>query len=319
MCFTKVSILHFLAHSGQGMFDCCMSSQSAVPIVIFTLIYLLNDQLSLSDQSSSTSPIPDDDQLVDVNNISVIITHSHLVIPQQNPATHPPCRTTIKRSNRAVTALSLPNIMVTNHRSIFPKFNNLVDEILENDMHLGLQSEIWEVKDKAAHANKIEEALELYGIQYISTPRSNRRGGGAAITLISDSPFVLTQLDAKTFSGETSLEVCWGLLSPKVPTGHIKSMIVCAFYIPPFSRKKSALIEHISLNYYIFKSIYSDSAFICGGDKNDLNTQLLLDINPSFRQLVDHPTYRLSTLDVLITDIGQYYLVPIIRPPVCTA
>ena len=28
------------------------------------------------------------------------------------------------------------------------------------------------------------------------------------------------------------------------------------------------------------------------------------------------PTYRLSVLDVLVTDIGQYYLVPIIRPPV---
>ena len=27
----------------------------------------------------------------------------------------------------------------------------------------------------------IEEALEIHGIQYISTPRPNRRGGGAAI------------------------------------------------------------------------------------------------------------------------------------------
>ena len=144
--------------------------------------------------------------------------------------------------------------MVANHRSIFPKFKNLIDEILENNIQLGLHSEIWEDKENVAHANTIEEALELHGIQYVSTPRLNRRGGGAAITLIVDSPFVLTKLDNNTMAGEQSLEVCWGLLKPKSPTGHIKTLIVCAFYLPPNSRKKSALIEHISLNYYRLKS-----------------------------------------------------------------
>ena len=206
--------------------------------------------------------------------------------------------------------------MVTNHRSIFPKFNNLVDELLENDMHLGPHSEIWEDKEKAAHANTIEEALEVHGIQYISPPRPNRRGGGAAITLISDSPFVLTKLDISVLSGVHSLEVCWGLLRPRTSTGHIKCIIVCAFYLPPYSKKKSALIEHISINYFTLKSLHSESAFICGGDKNDLNIQLLLDIDPSFRQIVSSPTYRQSVLDILVTDIGQYYEEPIIRPPV---
>ena len=66
----------------------------------------------------------------------------------------------------------------------------------------------------------------------------------------------------------------------------------------------------------MYKGIYHESAFVCGGDKNDMNTQLLLDIHPSFRQLVTQPTYRLSILDVLVTDMGQYYHVPVIRPPV---
>ena len=156
----------------------------------------------------------------------------------------------------------------------------------------------------------------MHGIKYISTPRNDRRGGGAAITLISDSPFVMSKHEPQVFSGEDSLEVCWGLVKPKHPTGHIKCLIVCSFYIPPYSRKKTALIQHISLNCYMLKAQYPDAAFICGGDKNDLNTQLLLDIKPSFKQLVTLPTYRLSVLDVLITDIGQYFVVPIIRPPV---
>ena len=191
-----------------------------------------------------------------------------------------------------------------------------MDEILENEMHLGLHSEIWEDKENNTHANLIEEALEIHGIKYISTPRPNRRGGGAAITLISDSQFVLTKLNIDVLDGDYSLEVCWGLLKPKNPTGHIKSIIVCAFYSPPKSRKKSALINHISINYFILKSQHPDSAFICGGDKNDLNLQLLLDIDPSFRQIVTKPTYNQSVLEVIVTDIGQYYLEPIIRPAV---
>jgi hypothetical protein len=248
--------------------------------------------------------------------IPVIVGNNPAPGSQPGSQPRPTCRRTVRRDKHVGTALSLPNVMVTNHRSIFPKFNNLVDEIIENQMHLGLHSEIWQDKEKAAHANAIEEALEIHGIQYISTPRPNRRGGGAAITLISDSPFVLTKLDIPIMAGQQELEICWGLLRPRTPSGHIKCIIVCAFYLPPNSRKKSALVEHISLNYFSLKAQYQHSAFILGGDKNDLNIQLLLDIDPSFRQIVSGPTYKQSVLDVLVTDIGQYYMVPIIRPPV---
>ena len=95
-------------------------------------------------------------------------------------------------------------------------------------MHLGLHSETWEDMEKKSHANAIEELLEIQGINYISTPRPDRRGGGVAITLLSNSPFLLTKLDHSTFPGDKSLEVCWGLVKPKTPTGHIKTIIVCA-------------------------------------------------------------------------------------------
>ena len=182
--------------------------------------------------ADTTQPPALNQPVNNVQHIPVIIGHGG-----PHPKLKQPCNTrttyrkTIRRDNRAVTALSLPNIMVTNHRSVFPKFNNLVDEILENDMHLGLHCEIWENKENKAHANMIEEALEIHGIQYISTPRPDRRGGGAAITLISDSPFVLTKLDISVVDGGHSLEVCWGLLKPRTPTGHIRSIIVCAFYM----------------------------------------------------------------------------------------
>ena len=39
-------------------------------------------------------------------------------------------------------------------------------------------------------------------------------------------------------------------------------------------------------------------------------------IHPTFKQLVTQPTYRLSVLDVIVTDIGHYYQIPTIRPAV---
>ena len=259
-----------------------------------------NLDLSMS-QPQAPQPIP-------------VVVSSHRDPHRNQPRT--PNLHTIRRDNRAVTALSLPNVMVTNHRSIFPKFKNLVDELLENQMHLGIHSEIWEDKKKAAHANMIEENLEIHGIEYISTPRLNKRGGGVAITLISESPFVISKIDIPLDPGSKALETCWGLVKPKVPTGHIKCIIVCAFYLPPYSKQKAALVEHISLTYFSLKAQYPESGFMCGGDKNDLNIKHLLDIDPSFRQIVSLPTYKQSVLDVLITDIGQYYEEPVIRDAV---
>jgi len=44
-----------------------------------------------------------------------------------------------------------------------------------------------------------------------------------------------------------SLEVVWGLIRPKQITGPISQIIVCAFYCPPKSKKKTKLVEHISI------------------------------------------------------------------------
>ena len=74
---------------------------------------------------------------------------------------------TIHRDNRKILASMLPTIFVTNHRSFFPKFYNFLEVIKTLGLTLGLHSEIWEDQENKQHQNKIEEALELEGIQYI--------------------------------------------------------------------------------------------------------------------------------------------------------
>ena len=114
---------------------------------------------SLNLTANSELPDQDKDPATPLSIPVVVNQFRQNVIKQP---TRVPCRFTVRRDNRAVTGLSLPNIMVTNHRSIFPKFKNLIDEILENDMHLGLHSEVWENKTNNAHAHSIEEALEIH-------------------------------------------------------------------------------------------------------------------------------------------------------------
>ena len=165
------------------------------------------------------------------------------------------------------------------------------------NLTLGLHSEIWEVKEKKTHQNKIEEALQLEGVNYISNPRPNRRGGGAAITLI-EGEFTLTKLDVVI---PKNLEVVWGLVRPKVPTTQFKGILVCSFYSAPNSTKKNQLIQHIALNYATLKVKHKNTFFMAGGDKNELDIRKLLDISPTFHNLNTKPTHGNKNIDVIVT------------------
>ena len=164
---------------------------------------------------------------------------------------------TIKRDNRLLLGSKMPTIFVTNHRSFFPKINNFSEAMETLGLTLGLHSEIWEDMENKSHRNSIEEALELKGIQYISNPRPNRRGGGAAISLLPGD-FTLTKLDLAT---PKNLEVVWGLVRPKKPTKEFKGIIVCSFYSVPHSKRKTQLVQHITINYTELKSKYKDYFF----------------------------------------------------------
>ena len=146
---------------------------------------------------------------------------------------------------------------------------------------------------------------------YISTPRPDRRGGGAAITCDLNK-FTLTKLTVPIPSG---VEVCWGLLKPNVTTGGISKIIVCSFYSPPNSKKNTLLIEHISTTYHSLKTIHKQSKFILGGDRNNLKIDKLLNISPTFKQHVSSTTHGTKILDIIVSDLLPYYDTPIIRAP----
>ena len=214
----------------------------------------------------------------------------------------------IKRNNNYLLASHLPTIFVTNHRSFFPKFKNFTEVMQTLNLTLGLHSEVWEDRENKAHKDKLE------GIQYISNTRPDRRGGGAAISLISGE-FTLTRLGVLI---PKNLAVVWGHVKPKHPTNLFKGIIVCSFYSVPNSKRKTQLIEHITINYTELKTKHKDCYFLTGGDKNELETKNILDISPTLHMHNTKPTHGKKNIDVLISDMVHLYSESVVIPNVPT-
>ena len=185
--------------------------------------------------------------------------------------------------------------------------------MLERDISLSLLSEIWEKKNSKKHKFELEKILQLDGLKYISTPRSQKRGGGAAI-VVNLAEFSLEKIDVLI---PDKLEVVWGLVRPlsNVVTS-IREIIVVAFYCPPKSRKKTKLMDHLVTNCHTLLTKYPNAGLVIGGDKNDWKIGPLIASLPKLKQIVSLPTCNFKTLDVLLTNLWEWYSVPIVVPPV---
>ena len=125
---------------------------------------------------------------------------------------------TISRDNRQVIGESLPIISVSNLRSLGPKLNNYKTDLIEREISVSLICEVWEVVGCRRQSYQIEKMLHLNGLKYISTPRTGKRGGGAAI-VVNLQQFSLEKIQV---NNPYNLEVVWGLMRPKETTASIK-------------------------------------------------------------------------------------------------
>ena len=175
---------------------------------------------------------------------------------------------------------------------------------------VALTSETWHKETKKRHKNDIERLLYMEGMKFISTARpGGRRGGGCAI--IADlTHYNLDQLD---IPNPDKVEMCWGILRPKVPDNcTYKEYILGALYCPPNSKKKEKLTTHIITNTHVLLSRFPKAGLLIGGDKNSLNLAPFLQGLPGCRQIVSGYTHNNKCLDILITNLQTLYQPPII-------
>ena len=181
----------------------------------------------------------------------------------------------------------------------------------ERDCDILFLSEVWEQSENRKHQFKIEEMLEMKGIKYFSTPRPGAKRGGGAALAINPNKFNVSKLN---ISIPKPLEIVWGILRPVDPTGEIRKIILCSFYSPPNSRKNNALIDHISVTYNSLKMQHPDAGTLICGDKNSLDENKILALDPNFSQIVSQNTRKNKILSIIITDLKNFSMSPWLSP-----
>ena len=270
-------------------------------------------QLDGNDSLLSTITLPDicdDSEQFNGMNIPVIISVRPIKPESEKRISF---KKTIKRNNRVLNAAALPKVACYNMRSLMPKIEMLATNLKDRMCSLALLTEVWEKENNKKYQSKIEAMFELKGLDYISTPRPGKKRGGGAALVVETENYSISKLNVQN---PDKLEIIWGLLKPTVITGKINKIIVCCFYSPPKSKKKSKLIDHMTLTLQSLKTTYPNAPVIISGDRNDLGIDRLLSIDPSLKQMVDKPTRGQNLLTLFITDYETCFELPCIVPPI---
>ena len=214
---------------------------------------------------------------------------------------------------------SLPTIYSANARSIFPKFSDLVHKLNNSRISIAQISETWQDINKLEHNQKIDTLEHQYGYKWYSFARAKYRndgsltGGGGCAVLVNMRHWLSHELEDIVIP--QGLEVVWVKVAPKNSTCDLKLLIVCSIYSKPNSRKKSVLSDHLSMNFHLLKMKFPLAKFLFLGDFNCYKPDLLLKLSPQLRQLVHYKTYGDKTLDLIVTDIHQWYHPPLPSSP----
>ena len=309
--------------SESDLTDTSCSEESVQPSISFSSNEVTLNQTQEPSQISNLS----DESLIENNtSISVVMNidfryqFAHVPYPAwyepyiYDNENRIPVRRRIHRDNKISEGNNLPVISVSNLRSIMPKINHFKEDMLERDITLSLLSEVWEQSQNKKHKFEIEKLCQMDGLKYISTPRvSTKRGGGAAI-VVNLKKYSLDRIQVNI---PHNLEVVWGLVKPKSQNWtQIKQIIVCAFYSPPNSKKNTKLLDHMISTTHNLLTKYPQAGIVMGGDKNKLNIGPLINAIPRLRQIVTKFTYQHKILDVILTNLHQFYCVTVVVPPV---
>ena len=155
----------------------------------------------------------------------------------------------------------------------------------------------------------------MKGLQYISCgARKNKQRGGGVAVIVNIQKFTVKKLDIYI---PGSLEVVWTIIRPKKVTQQytFKEVIVAGFYSPPGKGKNTALQEHLTTAANSLLSKYPKAGLIIGGDKNGMDISPVIVALPRTLQIVTKHTHNDKILDIMLTNLYQFYAVPVILPP----
>ena len=72
----------------------------------------------------------------------------------------------------------------------------------------------------------------------------------------------------------------------------------------------------MSVTFHTLKVLHPSPRTLIIGDRNDLQSEDVVRISGSFRQIVDKPTRKGRILDIVVTDMWGLFQSPVIIPPI---
>lgn len=158
----------------------------------------------------------------------------------------------------------------------------------------------------------LDSVIHIPGYSIIRRDRRVEDHGGVCLYL-KDGCFKYKQLDELSCCPDH--KVLWVKLQPhRLPRG-FSSLIVAVVYHPHWTTPECNLLrEHLFSSLSRAESRYPNCALIIGGDFNRLD---VASIKRHFRlkQIVKKPTRKDATLDLMLTNLHEYYDDPCTFPP----
>lgn len=204
----------------------------------------------------------------------------------------------ITRSSHYVPTLLLANVM-----SLAPKIDEVRLFLQQNSVDICCLTETW-------LKNTIDDTvIHIHDYNLERKDRVLAQHGGVAL-YIKDSIKVERLREYEINDG---IEVLWCKLRPhRLPRG-FSSLIVGVLYHPPASNDNE-MIEYLMNTLSNIESAYLNAALLLAGDFNRLD---VAPVTNQFRlkQMIKIATRGERTLDLVLTNLHEYYQDPVKFPP----
>ena len=180
-----------------------------------------------------------------------------------------------------------------------------------NMLHVALLNETWLYKYDTQARRLFQNIKEEKGICIIRKDRDSREGGIAIA--YDSSKITLKKLNLDCLKSKKDFEI---LAARGKIRGYKEEMNLISCYIPPKLTKAQSL-EFLDLFSDTIAEVKQslEGWIVIGGDWNNRQFDLALDMYPDVKKLATEPTRKDKILDILATNINDYIYKNYSLPP----
>lgn len=228
---------------------------------------------------------------------------------QMDAQRHRTLHGTTKDCNHTKQKYSFPKILLANVRSLGNKVEELETTLIQNDIEVACLCETWSASDTCT---------VISGYDVYLLPRLNKDGAivshGGGVGFLCKSAIPNRALNIP-IPRKPEHEVLWLWTRPRYLPKEVSSIIFGVVYYPPRASFRKELVLYLQHSVDYIRSQYPYAAIQILGDFNDLKASWLSS-SLSLTQVVEVPTREEKVLDLIFTNIEEFYNPPYTLPAI---